>query len=85
MKINKTYNYDKFGDLDGNRKLNQSNLNWIIESMRKKYNPIPIIVNKKMQVIDGQHRLEACRRLNLPVFYLVVMSRSPRFKVCTYI
>jgi len=72
MKIKKTYDYDEFGDLDGNRKINQSNLNKIMESMRKKYYSIPIIVNKKMQVIDGQHRLEACRQLNLPVFYFQI-------------
>ena len=61
MKIHKTYDYDQFADLDGNRDLNQANLNKIIESMRKKYYSIPIIVNKNMQVIDGQHRREACR------------------------
>ena len=31
----------------------------------------PITVNKKMQVIDGQHRLEAAKALGIPMFYVV--------------
>jgi len=32
----------------------------------------PILVNEKMEIIDGQHRFNACRDLNLPVYYTVV-------------
>lgn len=31
----------------------------------------PIIVNKNMTVIDGQHRLSACQQLGLPVEYII--------------
>ena len=31
----------------------------------------PITVNKNMEVIDGQHRLEACKILNQPIFYVI--------------
>jgi hypothetical protein len=31
----------------------------------------PIVVNEKMFIVDGQHRFEACRRLGLPIHYLV--------------
>lgn len=30
----------------------------------------PIIVNERMEVIDGQHRLEAAMQLGLPIFYV---------------
>jgi hypothetical protein len=31
----------------------------------------PIIVNEKMQILDGQHRLLACKKLSIPVSYVV--------------
>ncbi len=31
----------------------------------------PIIVNEKMQIIDGQHRYLACRKLGIPIPYIV--------------
>lgn len=31
----------------------------------------PIIVNKNMEVLDGQHRLEAAKRLHKPVYYTI--------------
>lgn len=30
----------------------------------------PILVNEKMEVIDGQHRLEAAKELNLEIYYI---------------
>jgi hypothetical protein len=46
-----------------------------MESMMKRQLVVPIIVNNdgdgNMQIIDGQHRYEACKRLNLPVYYIV--------------
>ena len=31
----------------------------------------PILVNENMEVIDGQHRLEALRKLGYPVYYQI--------------
>lgn len=31
----------------------------------------PIIVDRRFNVIDGQHRLEACKKLGIPVHYVV--------------
>ena len=33
-----------------------------------------IIVDRDMNVIDGQHRLEACKRLSLPIYYMISTS-----------
>ena len=66
-KILSTYEYDKFKKIKGNRKINFKNLGKIINSMSKKQLVIPILVNEKFEVIDGQHRLQACIELGLPV------------------
>ena len=49
----------------------EKNINHIIKSIQKKYVPLPILVNKHMKVIDGLHRLEAHRRLDIPIRYII--------------
>lgn len=69
--ISKTDDYDKFKKNPSNRDLDENNLRKIINSIRTR-NMLefrPILVNSKMEVIDGQHRLEAAKRLGIPVFY----------------
>lgn len=70
--INNTKNYKQFKKLMGNRKVDENRINKIIKSIRKVgYITSPIIVNEKMEVIDGQGRLEALERLHMPVEYIV--------------
>jgi hypothetical protein len=66
-----TKDYDSFSFLDTNRIPNQTNLKKIVESMKKEHLRIPIIVNEKMQIIDGQHRFLAEKQLGLPVYYII--------------
>jgi len=66
-----TKDYSVFKTLKGNRIINQKNLRRIIASMRKKVHRSPIQVNERMEIIDGQHRLEARRELGLPVEYYI--------------
>ena len=54
----------------GNRPINKNHLDRLILSMKKKYLISPILVNEKMEVIDGQHRLQAQKELNLPTYYI---------------
>ena len=68
----KTKEYDLFHTIAGNRKINSRNYTKIANSMKEKQLLIPIIVNEKMQIIDGQHRFTACKELGLPVFYIIV-------------
>lgn len=35
------------------------------------YQPVPILVNEKMEIIDGQHRLEAAKRLGIPIYFII--------------
>ena len=70
-KIYQTENYSIFKYRVDNRPVNHSNTNAIaksIESMGQKH---PISVDIDFNVQDGQHRLEACKKLKIPVKYIV--------------
>lgn len=71
--IHKTTDYGKFKVLDGNRDVNEEHLRRLTRSIDDEdllqYNPI--IINKNHEVLDGQHRLAAAKKLELPIYYLV--------------
>lgn len=71
MQVLQTTDYHIFKQKLGNRHVTELGVNRVMGSMRQGYLEIPIDVNEDMEVIDGQHRLEACKRLELPVFYIV--------------
>lgn len=71
-----TKNYDQFIVLDGNRALNERHINELVNSMSEEQCISPIQVNENMAVIDGQHRLNALKRLKKPVYYYVVKGAS---------
>lgn len=69
----KTYNYNKFNKMTGNRDIESKRIAKIKESIDTVGQVInPIIVNEKFEVIDGQGRLETFKLLQLPVYYIVV-------------
>lgn len=71
--IYETKDYSVFGRLEGNRDVTAGRAQKIKKSMMENgYIFSPIAVNEKMQVIDGQGRLEALTELNLPVHYYVI-------------
>lgn len=71
-KVQSTTNYKQFKKLIGNRNVTEARINKIINSIKKVgYLSNPIIVNEKMEVVDGQGRLAALERLGLPVEYIV--------------
>lgn len=71
-KILQTKNYALFGKVEGNRFVNSAHVKKLKISINQIDLKIPIIVNEKMQVVDGQHRLQARKELNLPVYYIIV-------------
>ena len=74
-----TDEYDAFQRLEGNRKVLQERVNLIKQSIGQVgYVSNPIIVNEKMEVIDGQGRLEALKQLHLPVEYRVIEGLTVR-------
>lgn len=73
VEVYTTRDYDKFKKLLGNREISAKRINKIMASIGKVgYITNPIIVNEKMEIIDGQGRFEALKQLNLPIDYIVV-------------
>jgi hypothetical protein len=68
--VHTTSDYFLFKSIDGNRNLNLLHLNRLKESMSKNYLFTVIIVNEKNEIIDGQHRFESCKELELPIHYI---------------
>ena len=67
-----TRDYNLFCTINGNRTLNQPNLKRLVKSMSSNYLMNPIIVNEKYQIIDGQHRFEVCKKLELPIRFILI-------------
>lgn len=68
--IFRTTDYSQFGTIKGNRP--PASVEKIKKSIEKVgYVLSPILVNEKMQVIDGQNRLLALKALGYPVDYMV--------------
>lgn len=75
--VYKTSDLSIFKLIDGNRVPNLQHVKRLSESIRvngMKCNPI--LVNEQMQVIDGQHRLMACKNTNSFVYYIIVDGYS---------
>lgn len=70
-KVYSTRDYDKFKNLMGNRQIRQSNVSQIQKSSKEEQLLIPIIVNEKMEICDGQHRAIAWRNLGQPIYYII--------------
>lgn len=71
--INSTTNYSIFKKHPNNVPIEEINLKKIVASIRKR-NLLrfrPILVDKEMRIIDGQHRLEAAKELGVPIYYQV--------------
>jgi hypothetical protein len=73
--IRRTTDYDAFQRITGNRIVRPAHVKKLKLAIEQdpetiKYNPI--LVNEKMQIIDGQHRYQACQLLDLPIYYVMV-------------
>ena len=78
-----TKDYSIFKRLTGNRDIPESRISKIVESIQTiGWVRNPIIVNEKMEVIDGQGRLTALQRLKLPVEYIIAEGAGN--KECIY-
>jgi hypothetical protein len=76
QEVNKVYKTDDlsiFKSIDGNRVANLQHVKRLTDSIKiygMKCNPI--LVNEKMEVIDGQHRLIAAKEAKSFVYYIVI-------------
>lgn len=74
MKIQKTKDYKQFKFLDLNREIYPSHVENLVKSIGKRnlLEYIPLLVDKDMRVLDGQHRLMAAKKLGVDVYYVVL-------------
>ena len=70
--VYRTTNYDMFGYFEGNRVINECHVKNLMESFSENQIPVPIVVDPMFRTGDGQNRLEACKRLGVPVYYIVI-------------
>lgn len=72
-KLQVTTDYGKFKKIDSNREINKSHLNKLILGIQSKnlLYLFPIVINKHMEIVDGQHRLKSAEILKLPIYFLV--------------
>jgi hypothetical protein len=73
LTVYESTDYDKF-KIAANRDVKESGVRQVMKTLQKdnmlKYNPIQI--SSDWYVVDGQHRLEATRRLGIPYSYIVL-------------
>lgn len=76
MEIKVTRDYSLFKKLDGNRDVRKKNA--LVKSIKEfdltMYSPI--IVSDDFRIVDGQHRFEACKELNLPIYFIVMPTEN---------
>ncbi|MBR0541455.1 MAG: ParB N-terminal domain-containing protein [Clostridia bacterium] len=74
VKIGSTLDYRRFNLLNSNKAIKQRNVEKLIKSFqltKGMSKSKPIICDSDFNVIDGQHRLEACKRMGIPVHYII--------------
>ena len=69
-----TKNYTQFNLLDWNRKISRNKVAKLVTAIKSanltRY--YPILVTRKFEILDGQHRYVACTELNMPIHYIMV-------------
>jgi len=68
--LQSTNDYSLFKLHPNNRDVDKKHVDSLKASMQVKYIMQPIIVNNKMEVIDGQHRLKASEELGYEVYFI---------------
>lgn len=68
----RTRDYNQFKVMGDNRDINTLHVKRLVESFKQKYLVSPIVVNERFEVIDGQHRLLACKETGLPVYFIIM-------------
>lgn len=79
VEIKTTTNHDQFKKITGNRPVNEKKVKKMVQTIKEGANFLPfcpVIVDEKFRIMDGQHRLAACRILNHPVYYVVAKNRA---------
>ena len=82
--VGSTTDYDKFKFVTENRSIKQRNVENLIKSFKLTSGMLkskPIIVDRKFNIIDGQHRLVACKKMSIPVHYIVTDEKTDNIPI----
>lgn len=77
VRVYVTTDYSIFSRIKGNRVINGNKVNKMVRDINHGINflaDFPILtnpVNQKLDVVDGQHRLEAAKKTKKPVYYII--------------
>tara|TARA_R110002051_G_C8655429_1_gene488231 strand:+ start:124 stop:828 length:705 start_codon:yes stop_codon:yes gene_type:complete len=74
QEIKSTKNYNLFSKIIGNRHLDVNNVKRIKESVELIGLKTPMMVNYKHGIIDGQHRLQVAKELDIAIDYYIVSN-----------
>lgn len=78
--IEQTKNYQMFKFDKSNRPVDQRHLSMLTDAIRNRnlLKEFPILVTADHVIIDGQHRLRAAEKLNVPIFYVVTKNMTAK-------
>ena len=74
VQIQKTTDYAQFSLMKGNREIDRNHVKRLKKSIKDNPELLPdnpILVNKSLFIIDGQHRHAAVKELGYPLYYVV--------------
>ena len=71
-KVYETMDYNLFSRLEENRIVTDGRVMKLLASLGEKPLATPIICNEKLEIIDGQGRYEARKKLGLPIPFLII-------------
>lgn len=74
IKTYSTNDYGLFKYIDANRTVNKRHVQEIIQSMEQKPDYLkhrPVLVNDALEIIDGQHRVQAASTLHVPIYFQI--------------
>lgn len=69
--VYKTKEYDFFKQVFENRDVNQAHIKDLVNEINKVGQKIPIVVDVKGNIIDGNHRYLACKQLSIEILYII--------------
>ena len=73
--------YSKFQFLPANRPIKQPRIDRLVGLLNQPRGQLnPVIINENWEVIEGQHRVKACKALNIPV--MCVMCHGAKIDDC---
>lgn len=70
--VYKTNDYSLFKFMSNNRNVNLAHVERLRQSFEVEHLISPIIVNERMEIIDGQHRYKAARLTGKPIYYIII-------------